>query len=273
MTLFDDSTRATTGQALTAFVSLDNMNESYSTDVTSGSDNDKEKPHEPSETGKNDANITTIDPATTTLAEVDTEVPDGGYGWVVVAGCATLTFWFGGTTYSWGVMQTALINQGLASASTLSFVGSTTIAAIAAFALINARLVRILGARTTGLLGVFFMGIGETTASFTTHSIGGLFGTESIIMGIGVSLCFMVSSVTPAQYFKKKRGLANGIVYAGGGLGGTGIAFVMDIINQKLGVEWTFRIIGLSMLATGLPMAFLIKDRKGPPPSSAWVEW
>ncbi|KAI0392376.1 putative monocarboxylate transporter [Xylariaceae sp. FL0594] len=195
-------------------------------------------------------------------AAVDTEIPDGGYGWAVIAGCATLTFWFGGTTYSWGVMQTALINQGLASASALAFVGSATIASIAAFALVNARLVRLLGARTAGLLGVFLMGIGETAASFNTHSLGGLIGTESILMGVGVSLCFMVSSVTPAQYFKEKRGL-----------GGTGITFAMDAINQKLGVEWTFRIIGLSMLATGLPMAFLIKDRTALPPSSVWVEW
>ncbi|KAI1181215.1 MFS general substrate transporter [Nemania sp. FL0916] len=203
----------------------------------------------------------------------DSEVPEGGYGWAVVAGCATLTFWFGGTTYSWGVMQVALVNQGLADASTLAFVGSTTIASIAAFAVINARIVRVLGARRTALLGVFLMGVGETAASFSTNSIGSLFGTESILMGAGVSLCFMVSSVTPAQYFKKRRGLANGAVYAAAGLGGTGIAFLMDAINQKLGVEWTFRIVGISMLVTGLPMAFLVKDRIRVSPSKEWVEW
>lgn len=152
-------------------------------------------------------------------------------------------------------------------------IGSTTVAAIAAFALINARIVRVLGARLTAMLGVFLMGIGEFAASFNTKSIGGMFGTESILMGVGVSLCFMVTSVTPAQYFKKKRGLANGVVYAGGGLGGTGIAFVMDAINQRLGVRWTFLILGIAMLGTGLPMAFLIKDRGGPPPVRAWVEW
>ena len=123
------------------------------------------------------------------------------------------------------------------------------------------------------MLGVFLMGLGEICASFTTHSIGGLFATEGVLMGIGVSLCFMTSSVVPAQYFKKKRGLANGIVYAGGGLGGTGIAFAMDAINQHLSIEWTFRIIGLCMIGTGLPMAFLIKDRSGPPPVKAWVDW
>jgi MFS family permease len=74
-------------------------------------------------------------------------------------------------------------------------------------------------------------------------------------------------------YFKKRRGLASGIVYAGGGLGGTGIAFLMNAINQILGIEWTFRVTGLSMLATGMPMAMLLKDRGGPPPVRAWVEW
>jgi hypothetical protein len=54
-------------------------------------------------------------------AAADAEVPDGGYGWVVVASCSTLTFWFGGTTYSWGVMQAALFNRGLTNTSTLAF--------------------------------------------------------------------------------------------------------------------------------------------------------
>jgi hypothetical protein len=217
---------------------------------------------------------TNEDAAIAASAAADAQVPDGGYGWVVCAGCATLTFWFGGTTYSWGVMQAELSSQKLAPASTLAFLGSTTVACIAAFALLNSRIVRLLGARNTGLLGVFLMGLGEILASFCTRSVPGLFVALGITMGMGVSLCFMVSSITPAQYFVKRRGLANGIVYAGGGLGGTGIAFVMDAINRRLGVEWTFRIIGLSMLATGLPMVMLVKDRgAGPPPVKAWVEW
>ncbi|KAI1381992.1 MFS general substrate transporter [Hypoxylon crocopeplum] len=256
--------RTTTGQAIAATTTFDGPLTETSSD--SGHDNpSKERDIVPA----------TEPPGKSVKAPAaaDGGVPDGGYGWAVVAGCATVMFWFGGTTYSWGVMQAVLVNQGLASASTLAFVGSTAVAAIAAFALINARLVRLVGARATALLGVFFMGIGETMASFTTHSIGGLFATESVVMGIGVSLCFMVTSVTPAQYFKNRRGLANGMVYAGAGLGGTCIAFVMDVINERLGPEWTFRIIGIAMLGTGLPMAFLIKDRGGPPPIQAWVEW
>jgi hypothetical protein len=61
-------------------------------------------------------------------------------------------------------------------------------------------------------------------------------------------------------------------VYAGGGLGGTIISFAMDGLIQKLGPAWTFRIIGLVMLVTGLPAAWLIKER-APITTAAFIEW
>lgn len=86
------------------------------------------------------------------------------------------------------------------------------------------------------------------------------------------SLCFMVVSITPAQYFRAKRGIANGIVYAAGGLGGAVISFVMNALLDRVGVQWTFRIIGFATWATGLPAAYLIKQRV-PIPPSAVVDW
>lgn len=82
----------------------------------------------------------------------------------------------------------------------------------------------------------------------------------------------MVASVTPAQYFRKRRGLANGLVFAGGGLGGAVISLSMSAIVNKLGTEWTFRLIGLITLATGLPAAWLIKERS-PIQATQFIEW
>lgn len=79
-------------------------------------------------------------------------------------------------------------------------------------------------------------------------------------------------STIPAQYFNKKRGIANGVVYAGGGLGGTVISFAMDGLINKLGVEWTFRIIGIVTLTTALPAAWLIKER-APIKTTNFIEW
>ncbi|KAJ7480639.1 major facilitator superfamily domain-containing protein [Mycena latifolia] len=206
----------------------------------------------------------------------EVQVPDGGYGWVVVFGCAILTWWFVGTTYSWGLIQAALVKQGLSSPSTLSFVGSSTVACVSGLALINARVIRFLGAQRTALLGISLIGVGEILSGFATLNVGALFLTTGAITGIGTSLCFMVClhcdisavqinlqvvSVTPAQYFNRKRGLANGIVYAGGGLGGAVTSFGIDGLIQHLGPAWTFRILGLITLATGLPAAWIIKER------------
>jgi nitrate/nitrite transporter NarK len=82
----------------------------------------------------------------------------------------------------------------------------------------------------------------------------------------------MVISATPAQYFRAKRGIANGIVYAAGGLGGTVISFIMNALLDKVGIAWTFRIIGFMIWATGIPAACLIKERL-PIRRTAFVEW
>lgn len=202
----------------------------------------------------------------------DSTVPDGGYGWLVILGCSAITFWFVGTTYSWGIIQASLITRHLSTPSTLSFVGSLTCACISLLAIVNARVIRLLGARNTALLGISLLALGEILSGFSTHNIGGLFFTAGVIMGVGTSLCFMVVSVTPAQYFSKKRGVANGCVYAGGGLGGTIISLVMNSVIEKVGPAWTFRILGLTTLVTGLPAAWLIKERS-PIRSTTFVEW
>jgi nitrate/nitrite transporter NarK len=70
-----------------------------------------------------------------------------------------------------------------------------------------------------------------------------------------------VTSSTPAQYFRKKRGLANGLVFAGGGFGGAILSLALDPLIRATGLAWSFRIIGLATLATGLPAAWFLKER------------
>ena len=146
----------------------------------------------------------------------DSSAPDGGYGWAVIFGCSVLSFWFGGTTYSWGVIQAALVERNVSSPSTLSFVGSLCVAWIAILALVNARVVRAMGARTTGLLGVGLMGVGEILAGFSAHSIGGLFGTIGVVMGIGVRYAeetFSLSTAAAEQLVNNRSGSLQSLFY------------------------------------------------------------
>ncbi|KAJ5912494.1 hypothetical protein N7504_001377 [Penicillium tannophilum] len=202
----------------------------------------------------------------------DSQVPDGGYGWVLIFACAVVTWWFVGVSYTWGVMQAALVDGMGYSSSTLAFVGSLCPACISLLAVPNATLISKIGARITALTGIFLLGLGSILSGFATHSVVGLFMTWGFVGGLGTSLCFMVVSVTPAQYFKTKRGIANGIVYAGGGLGGTVISFILNALLENVGIAWSFRILGIMILATGLPAAYLIQER-APIRPAKMVEW
>ena len=194
--------------------------------------------------------------------EYSANIPDGGYGWTIVLNSAILTFWINGTSFSWGVIQAALFDQGLSTASTLSWLGSLSITFNVSLALLSNRVIRILGARWCSILGVTLIGLGELSASWTTHKIGGLFGTTGVLQGLGGSLLFMLASNIPAQYFSSKLGLANGIVKAAGGLGAASQSLAANALIEKFGIAWAFRILGLAMLVTGLPAAWFMRERQ-----------
>lgn len=122
----------------------------------------------------------------------DSQVPEGGYGWILICACAVVTWWFVGASYTWGVMQAALVENKGYSSSTLAFVGSLCPACISLLAVPNARVIRLIGARVTALLGIFLLGLGSILSGFVTDNIVGLFMTWGFVGGLGTSLCFMV---------------------------------------------------------------------------------
>ena len=203
---------------------------------------------------------------------VDAGAPDGGQGWVVLAASSVIAFWFVGTTYCWGVIQGKLVQDELASASTLSWVGSLAVACNAIFSVPSSKVLRSLGSKVTAFIAVSFLATGEILSGFTTQHVGGLFACWGVITGIGVSLSFICVSSVTSQYFNKRRGLAKGIVFAAGGLGGAVISFMMEGLLESLGTAWTFRLVGIFTLVTGLPAAWFIKDRI-PPSRRAFLEW
>ncbi|KAM0513314.1 hypothetical protein ACHAPE_007966 [Trichoderma viride] len=210
--------------------------------------------------------VTVADHVLEASREADSTVPEGGYGWAIVAGGFVLLWWSLGTTYAWGVMQTALVTDGLADPAVLSFVGSLQAALISALAIVNSLVVRKTGVRAAAMLGAACMGGSEILSSFTVHNVGALFFTSGIVMGMGVI------STVPSQYFSAKRGLANGFMFAGSGFGGAAISFALDSLIQKLGTAWAYRILGLMTLATGLPAAWLMKERV-PVERRGFIEW
>jgi MFS family permease len=135
---------------------------------------------------------------------------------------------------------------------------------------------------------MFLLGFGLVLCSFSAKSVGGLFFTYGIVVGVGNGLCFLVCihssgsiflkhtlcqacGTLPSQWFKRKRGLANGLVFAGSGLGGRIQSIVFQIIIDEFNVAWAFRILGLTTLLVTVPAAVLLRERRTY--ATARIDW
>ncbi|KAF8894392.1 major facilitator superfamily domain-containing protein [Infundibulicybe gibba] len=199
------------------------------------------------------------------------DIPDGGYGWVIVAACSVMMFFSIGLTYSWGVIQARLAAENLGPDSTLAFIGSISVSFISFGAVLNGRIIRLLGSRNSSFLACTMLGGGQILSGFSARNIGGLFVTNGIIVGFGTSMIFMLSGTLPAQWFKRKRGLANGLVYGGAGIGGAVLSLSINALISRVGIAWMFRIMGFITLAVALPAAAVIRERTRR--ASATIEW
>ncbi|KAK0818028.1 hypothetical protein LTR75_002746 [Friedmanniomyces endolithicus] len=170
---------------------------------------------------------------------------------------------FNGFTGSWGVIQSHLLQTSLPDVptSTITFVGSLATAATVAFGLASVRLTRLIGARLGAVAGVTLLGLAQVLSGFTTSQVGGLFGLSGVMVGLGMSLLYTINNTLPTQYFSSRLGTANGLIKFGGGIGATVLAIVVELLIERVGIPWTFRIIGFITLSTGIPAALLLKER------------
>ena len=63
------------------------------------------------------------------------------------------------------------------------------------------------------------------------------------------------------QWFTKRRSVANGIATGGSGLGCMMYSLASNAMIQRLGIGWTFRILGIISFTVNFVCAILIKDR------------
>ncbi|TRM62463.1 major facilitator superfamily domain-containing protein [Schizophyllum amplum] len=190
-----------------------------------------------------------------------TAFPEGGYGWTIVAVCSSIMFFSVGATYSWGVIQARLAADNLGPNSTLAFIGSISASWIALGAIVSGRLIRLIGSRNAGVLACFLLGLGQVLSGFSSRSVGGLFVTNGIVTGVGTCIGFMLCSTLPSQYFRTKRGTATGYIFAGAGAGGAVLSISINQLIARIGVPWTFRILGFSIWALPMPACLFLKDR------------
>ena len=158
-----------------------------------------------------------------------------------------------------GIVQSELERQGMASSSTLAFIGALASFFPAFLAIPSAALVRKFGHFKVSLAGSLFVGLGELISGFTSSSLACLFIFNGVFLGVGGSLCFLSTCDLPSTYFKRKRALTTGIFSSGGGIGGAVYCILSQKLINSIGLPWTFRILGIISLSMMIPSCFFLK--------------
>ncbi|KAI9359227.1 major facilitator superfamily transporter [Zopfochytrium polystomum] len=179
--------------------------------------------------------------------------PDGGReAWTMVAACFAIFTTLGGV-YAWGVFQGRLVSDGIAPASTLSWIGSVQASIEAVVAVPAVRFVAAFGARRVALVGTGILVSALVLASFFTDNVVGLIITEA--------LCYFAAVTLPSAYFLHRRNIATGVVFSGIGIGGTFYSVLTTQLLRTMSLAWTFRVLACIMLAVNLPASLILKSR------------
>lgn len=190
-------------------------------------------------------------------------IPDGGYGWTIAGACFMLLLLINGYTTAWGVLQTAIVKSSALKTNirTITFVGSLYMACMVAFGIASVRISRACGVRNSSVVAATLFGAGLITMSFTLDQLAGLFCIGGILVGLATSLLYTATNTVPTFWFSARLGLANGLVKAGGGVGATVMPLAAQALIDRVGLPWTFRILGFCVLGAGVPCALLLKER------------
>ncbi|KXS17274.1 MFS general substrate transporter [Gonapodya prolifera JEL478] len=189
--------------------------------------------------------------------------------WVMVAAAFMVQFFSIGQRDMFGVLQRYFVAEQTFPGSSnlqISLIGALSASVLMAFGPTAGFMVGRFGLRTTILLGGVFMCAGEILGSFATElwhahlSLG-------VIVGVGFAFSYFPAVSMPSQWFKKRRGLAQGLCVMGSGLGGFALSnWTQRIIDTPgLGWKWALRIDGLAALAVvGMSALFIGNPPRNP---------
>ncbi|MGB6838485.1 MAG: MFS transporter [Dehalococcoidia bacterium] len=180
------------------------------------------------------------------------------YGWWVVGSLATIMFLSAGLGfYALGVFVTPFeeefgwsrgqVSVGIALATTVSgLLGPLVGLAVGRF-----------GARRVLAVGATGMGICFALLGFT-WSLLYLYLMFVVMAAWRAGMMLVPVSYVVANWFERKRGLAMGITTTGIGFGGLVMAPLSKVLISSVVWRSTFFIMGLLIIAVGLPLALLV---------------
>ncbi|KAL5336389.1 major facilitator superfamily domain-containing protein [Aspergillus crustosus] len=197
------------------------------------------------------------------------DFPEGGYGWICVICIFLINAHTWGINSAYGVILSFYLSHDEfpgTPALVYALVSGLSISCALLYAPVVTTYSPILSLRFFIVLGAIFEAASMIGASFTTHSWQ-LFLSQGLCFSLGLGSLFMSTVGIPNQWFKKRRGIANGIVSAGSGTGGLIYSLATNSMINKFGFRWAFRILGIITFTVNLSCGMLIRERRPAQPA------
>ncbi|KAJ7628344.1 MFS general substrate transporter [Roridomyces roridus] len=174
--------------------------------------------------------------------------PEGGLaGWLTVLGSAMILFSTFGVSLSFGVLEDYYTRNFLnnSTPATVSWIGSMQLFLDFSMGLPAGKWFddghfRLLMRSGTGLFifSFFMLSICEANHFYQ------VFLSQGVGMGVGIGLLFVPAVSLPSHYFRARRSLVMGMVFAGSSLGGVVFPIILNhLINGPVGFAWGIRIV------------------------------
>ncbi|CAO3595419.1 unnamed protein product [Absidia cylindrospora] len=150
--------------------------------------------------------------------------------------------------------------KGTVDSTQLSFVGTLGFMFSGLLGPVSQILVSAFGTRWVMFVATILISSGLIFASFSVE-LWHLYMTQSILHGIGAAILNILSMVIAPQWFNKRRGFAMGVMMSGAGVGGGGMPFLMNELNENLGGAWCYRVLGIISFVVSLMCTVLLKEK------------
>jgi len=182
------------------------------------------------------------------------------YGWWIVLASSLINLYVGGIVFFGFTAFFQPIREEFGwSYTQISFAASLRGLENSIFSPLAGFLVDRLGPRRLMLWGAITVGFGLILLSLT-QSLA-MFYASFMLIGFGAGGCTAVVTMTAvANWFRRKIGLALGVLGSGIGAGGLVVLLIVVLIDLY---QWrsTLIILGLGMWALGIPLSLVVRNR------------
>uniref|UniRef100_A0A8D0PMB3 Monocarboxylate transporter 7 n=3 Tax=Sus scrofa TaxID=9823 RepID=A0A8D0PMB3_PIG len=180
-------------------------------------------------------------------ANVYTQVPDGGWGWVVAVSFFFVEVFTYGIIKSFGVFFNDLMDSFDESNSRISWIISICVFVLTFTAPLSTVLSTRFGHRLVVMAGGLLVSTGMVTASFS-QKVYHMYLAIGIISGLGYCFSFLPTVTILSQYFDKRRSVVTAVASTGECFAMFAFAPAITALKETIGWRYSLLFVGLLQL-------------------------